>query len=293
MKILFWTFFSPRLCHHYRDFEVRETWRSSVCFHLDTPDPMILVFPVMVQVFNLVNVSVGSQSARLKTKFIWFLPVYLRFSDLLLVSSLCVSTCRTTWTSEVHGRWQGSPGIRWELSGKMACCPHLPERFLCVCTRGPVLSVCSGECAQLCVPGCPIGGSLQMRCFVFVFEWLQQPNASLACHRMNQGGKRPFDLPTSHPHLVLFQKKKHRKHKHKGKQKNKKSEKSSSSESTDSSDSQSDEEGPADLSPQELLKRWAVGDGSFQKPSRGLLESGCSCWKADVRNVNLYIDWAF
>ncbi|XP_057170298.1 G patch domain-containing protein 1 isoform X1 [Ursus arctos] len=72
-------------------------------------------------------------------------------------------------------------------------------------------------------------------------------------------------------------KKKHRKHKHKGKQKNKKSEKSSSSESTDSSDSQSDEEGPADLSPQELLKRWAVGDGGFQKPSRGLLESGCSC----------------
>ncbi|XP_070244101.1 G patch domain-containing protein 1 isoform X2 [Bos mutus] len=49
-------------------------------------------------------------------------------------------------------------------------------------------------------------------------------------------------------------KKKHRKHKHKGKQKNKKSEKSSSSESTDSSDSQS-EEGPTDLSPQELLRR--------------------------------------
>uniref|UniRef100_A0A8C7BKA4 G-patch domain containing 1 n=1 Tax=Neovison vison TaxID=452646 RepID=A0A8C7BKA4_NEOVI len=50
-------------------------------------------------------------------------------------------------------------------------------------------------------------------------------------------------------------KKKHRKHKHKGKQKNKKSEKSSSSESTDSTDSQSDEEGPTDLSPQELLRR--------------------------------------
>ncbi|XP_019510020.1 PREDICTED: G patch domain-containing protein 1 [Hipposideros armiger] len=50
-------------------------------------------------------------------------------------------------------------------------------------------------------------------------------------------------------------KKKHRKHKHKGKQKNKKSEKSSSSESTDSSDSQSDEEGTADMSPQELLRR--------------------------------------
>nr|XP_008512273.1 PREDICTED: G patch domain-containing protein 1 [Equus przewalskii]XP_014588667.2 G patch domain-containing protein 1 [Equus caballus] len=50
-------------------------------------------------------------------------------------------------------------------------------------------------------------------------------------------------------------KKKHRKHKHKGKQKNKKSEKSSSSESTDSSDSQSDDEGTADLSPQELLRR--------------------------------------
>ncbi|KAG5200637.1 hypothetical protein JEQ12_005171 [Ovis aries] len=49
-------------------------------------------------------------------------------------------------------------------------------------------------------------------------------------------------------------KKKHRKHKHKGKQKNKKAEKSSSSESTDSSDSHS-EEGPADLSPQELLRR--------------------------------------
>ncbi|ELK00524.1 G patch domain-containing protein 1 [Pteropus alecto] len=50
-------------------------------------------------------------------------------------------------------------------------------------------------------------------------------------------------------------KKKHRKHKHKGKQKNKKSEKSSSSESTDSSDSQSGEEGTADMSPQELLRR--------------------------------------
>nr|XP_026247063.1 G patch domain-containing protein 1 [Urocitellus parryii] len=50
-------------------------------------------------------------------------------------------------------------------------------------------------------------------------------------------------------------KKKHKKHKHKSKQKNKKSEKSSSSESTDSSDSQSDEEGTADLSPQELLRR--------------------------------------
>ncbi|XP_043292728.1 G patch domain-containing protein 1 [Cervus canadensis] len=49
-------------------------------------------------------------------------------------------------------------------------------------------------------------------------------------------------------------KKKHRKHKHKGKQKSKRSEKSSSSESTDSSDSQS-EEGPTDLSPQELLRR--------------------------------------
>ncbi|XP_073914951.1 G patch domain-containing protein 1 isoform X2 [Castor canadensis] len=50
-------------------------------------------------------------------------------------------------------------------------------------------------------------------------------------------------------------KKKHKKHKHKSKQKIKKSEKSSSSEGTDSSDSQSDEEGPSDLSPQELLKR--------------------------------------
>ncbi|XP_045702708.1 G patch domain-containing protein 1 isoform X1 [Phyllostomus hastatus] len=49
-------------------------------------------------------------------------------------------------------------------------------------------------------------------------------------------------------------KKKHRKHKHKGKQKNKKSEKSSTSESTDSSDSQS-EDGAADTSPQELLRR--------------------------------------
>ncbi|XP_036995024.2 G patch domain-containing protein 1 [Artibeus jamaicensis] len=49
-------------------------------------------------------------------------------------------------------------------------------------------------------------------------------------------------------------KKKHRKHKHKGKQKNKKSEKSSTSGSTDSSDSQS-EEGAADASPQELLRR--------------------------------------
>ncbi|MXQ83545.1 hypothetical protein E5288_WYG014723 [Bos mutus] len=55
-------------------------------------------------------------------------------------------------------------------------------------------------------------------------------------------------------HLHGPRKKKHRKHKHKGKQKNKKSEKSSSSESTDSSDSQS-EEGPTDLSPQELLRR--------------------------------------
>ncbi|KAM9607352.1 G patch domain-containing protein 1 [Trichechus inunguis] len=50
-------------------------------------------------------------------------------------------------------------------------------------------------------------------------------------------------------------KKKHRKHKHKGKQKNKKSEKSSSSEGTESSDSGSDEEGTADVSPQELLRR--------------------------------------
>ncbi|XP_007952531.1 G patch domain-containing protein 1 [Orycteropus afer afer] len=50
-------------------------------------------------------------------------------------------------------------------------------------------------------------------------------------------------------------KKKHRKHKHKGKQKNKKLEKSSSSESTDSSNSQSDEEGTADMSPEELLRR--------------------------------------
>ncbi|XP_021055687.1 G patch domain-containing protein 1 [Mus pahari] len=50
-------------------------------------------------------------------------------------------------------------------------------------------------------------------------------------------------------------KKKHKKHKHKSKQKNKKLEKNSSSESTDSSDSGSDAGGPAELSPQELLRR--------------------------------------
>lgn len=87
--------------------------------------------------------------------------------------------------------------------------------------------------------------------FVFVFERFQQAHASLACHRSNRG-----ETSICHPRpTLLFQKKKHRKHKHKGKQKNKKSEKSSSSESSDSSDSQSDEEGPADLSPQELLRR--------------------------------------
>ncbi|XP_054444958.1 G patch domain-containing protein 1 isoform X2 [Pteronotus mesoamericanus] len=58
---------------------------------------------------------------------------------------------------------------------------------------------------------------------------------------------------TKKEHRRKKEKKKHRKHKHKGKQKNKKSEKSTS-ESTDSSDSQS-EEGAADTSPQELLRR--------------------------------------
>lgn len=75
---------------------------------------------------------------------------------------------------------------------------------------------------------------------------------------------RKKKIPLFPPATVYFflQKKKHRKHKHKGKQKNKKPEKSSSSESSDSSDSQSDEE-TADVSPQELLRRWAVGDGGF------------------------------
>ncbi|KAL1769167.1 G patch domain-containing protein 1 [Sigmodon hispidus] len=50
-------------------------------------------------------------------------------------------------------------------------------------------------------------------------------------------------------------KKKNKKHKHKSKQKHKKSEKSSSSESTGSSDSEGDDGGPADLSPQALLRR--------------------------------------
>lgn len=92
-------------------------------------------------------------------------------------------------------------------------------------------------------------------------------------------------LSTTNNYFFFFflKKKKHRKHKHKGKQKNKKSEKSSSSESTDGSDSQSDEEGTADMSPQELLRRWATGDSGFQRPLKGLLKSYI-CLEANVRN---------
>lgn len=196
-----WSSLQTEIWVHSLLLEVRETWRSSVCSHPDTPDPMIRVFPVMAQAFNLVNVSVGSQSAlgsggmddkqlhdwlpdrkdswawkmmkvllwwqgkkcaaRLKTKFICFLPMYLLFSDLLLVSLLCFSTVFViligSWSHTPndmdhwgHGRWQGSPGIRWGLSGKMACCPHLPGSA--VSALEDQFWVCGVESAHSCVP---------------------------------------------------------------------------------------------------------------------------------------------
>ncbi|ELV10959.1 Low-density lipoprotein receptor-related protein 3 [Tupaia chinensis] len=71
-------------------------------------------------------------------------------------------------------------------------------------------------------------------------------------HKKN---KEKHKTKKEHSRRKKEKKKKHKKHKHKGKQKNKRSEKSSTSESSDSSDSRSDEDGTADMSPQELLRR--------------------------------------
>lgn len=140
-----------------------------------------------------------------KTKFICFLPEYLLFSNFLPVSSLCISRvfailmcivyhiCLTEWTSQVHRKWQGSPWIRWGLSVETVSCLHLPDSAVPV-TRGSVpwvgtwwrvyTAVCSWPVPYL-AKAHPKWG------FAFVFEWLQQSNASLACHCCGLGRKTP------------------------------------------------------------------------------------------------------
>ena len=143
----------------------------------------------------------------LKTKLTCFSPAqYVLFSDLLPVSSLCFSRelvtliCGLSHTANKMGQagsreGTGSPWMRWGLSVMMGSCLCLLGSAVSVARRSILWAYARWRVCPVVCPGLSHTRLKLPQVKFFVFEWLQQPNASLACHCEELGRETPICSP--------------------------------------------------------------------------------------------------